>query len=381
MELWEKLSEERDNFYERLKGYESLPEEERIEKYRQEVRNAEAEILKIAGDPITGSLYTTLKTEDSKEIVENFLNYRYYALSHMFALHCSDAEVGRIEALNARLLECSRNLFDRTAKMYRAVLDMPSDELDDCLSVEGTLKYIGDTAQDVLHLEDDAFYGSDFTRMILILSYLETELDGDLPILSCEADYDPEKKHTSSMTDEELGFERWMDDGTTWAESWLVHPRLAHIVMCYATHALVTHANYCIPDFMRLNSFEVKINVEVIQDAEQDGSRRWWWRCGVDQFKDKFLREAEHRPIGMSKGAFIYKRGLEYFEIEERDKYDRKTLAEIAESEATHKRYIPEGYENKYPGDRVQRLPDCSRDEGLVDAFLEVLWKEENEKN
>ena len=56
MELWEKLSAENDAFHERMDSYESLPEEERIEKYREEVRNAEAEILKITGDPITGSL-------------------------------------------------------------------------------------------------------------------------------------------------------------------------------------------------------------------------------------------------------------------------------------------------------------------------------------
>ena len=139
MKLWEKLSKENDIFHDRMEIYESLPEEERIEKYREEVLNAEAEILKITGDPITGSLWKTLETEDNKEIVDNLLGYRYYALSKMFALHCSDAEVKRIEALDSQLLQLSRNLFDRTAKMYRAVLDMPSDEKDDCISVEGTL--------------------------------------------------------------------------------------------------------------------------------------------------------------------------------------------------------------------------------------------------
>ncbi len=36
MELWEKLSAELDAFHERMERYESLPEEERIEKYRKE---------------------------------------------------------------------------------------------------------------------------------------------------------------------------------------------------------------------------------------------------------------------------------------------------------------------------------------------------------
>ena len=36
MELWEKLSAELDAFHERMESYESLPEEELIEKYRKE---------------------------------------------------------------------------------------------------------------------------------------------------------------------------------------------------------------------------------------------------------------------------------------------------------------------------------------------------------
>ena len=342
MELWEKLSAESDAFHGRMESYESLPEEERIEKFREEVRKTEAEILKITGDPITGSLWKTLETGDNKEIVDNLLGYRYYALSKMFALHCSDAEVKRIEALDAQLLQLSHNLFDRTAKMYRAVLDMPSDEKDDDITVEGTLKFMGDTARDILHLEDDAFYGSDFKRMILIISFLETELHGDLALLDCHPDWDPEKKHKSSMTDEELGMESWMDDGTTWADGWLRHPKLDHMVMCYATHAIVTHANYCVPDYMRLNSFEVKVNVEVVQDAEQDGSRRWWSHdCSLQQFKDKFLHEAEHRPAGMSKGEFIYNRVVEYFDFEGCDE-----------------------------ADRISSLPDCRKDDSLIEDFL-----------
>ena len=375
MELWEKLSKENDIFHERMDGYESLPEEERIEKYREEVRNAEAEILKITGDPITGSLWKTLETEDSKEIVDNLLGYRYYALSKMFALHCSDAEVKRIEVLDAQLLQLSRNLFDRTAKMYRAVLDMPSDDKDDCISVEGSLKYLGDTEQDVLQLEDDAFYGSDFKRMILILSFLENEHRGDLALLYCHPDWDSEKKHKSSMTDKELGIDGWMDDGTTWAEGWLVHPKLDHIIMCYATHALVTHANYCIPDFMRLNSFEVKVNVEVIQDAEQDGSRRWWWKdCNERQFAEKFLHEAEHRPVGMSKGEFIYNRVVGYFDFEGCDKAERECLRRNLEFEENYPDSKVKLDNSIYKASRIASLPDCRKDDSLIDEFLKKAY-------
>lgn len=45
VELWERLSKENDIFHYRMDSYEPLPVEERIEKYREEVRMAEAEIL------------------------------------------------------------------------------------------------------------------------------------------------------------------------------------------------------------------------------------------------------------------------------------------------------------------------------------------------
>ena len=368
-----------DIFQRRMDGYDSLTQEERLEKYREEVCRIETEILKITGDPIADPLWKTLTREDSMEIVDHLLDNRRYVLSKMFALHCSDAEVKRIEALDARLLQLSRNLFERTAKMYHAVLDMPQDERDDDISVEGTLRYVGDMARDILQLEDDAFYGSDFKRMILILSYLETEYRGDLPILRCQPEWDPGKKGKSSLTDKYLGMEdQWMEDGTTWAEGWLRHPKLDHIVMCYATHALVTHAKYCVPDYMRLNSFEVKVEVVVRQDAEQDGSRMWWWtRCGLQQFKDKFLHEAEHRPSGMGRGEFVYKRGVAYFDVEEMDEADKRMQADRAKFGASVRMDIsPEEFERIFPGDRMERLPDCSKDESLIDAFLEALWKD-----
>ena len=51
MELWEQLSEENDRFHERMESYEALPVEERLEKFREEIRDAESKILEITGDP------------------------------------------------------------------------------------------------------------------------------------------------------------------------------------------------------------------------------------------------------------------------------------------------------------------------------------------
>lgn len=36
--------------------------------------------------------------------------------------------------------------------------------------------------------------------------------------------------------------------------------------------------------------------------------------------------------------------------------------------------------ENGLFHDRMEKIPDCSKDDSLIDAFLEALWKEECER-
>ncbi len=345
MELWDQLSAESDRFHERMEAYEALSIEERLEKFREEIRDAERKILEITGDPYNG-FFKSCDSDDKRETVENLLGFRRFALSKMFEIHCSETEVARVESLNAKLYELTQQMFKRTGRLYRYILDMPLDEKDDDIEVEGTLRYWSDGKCDILRLEDDEFYGSDFHSMIPVIAFIESECHGDLPFISCNPYWRKDCGHKSSMTDKELGIENELDDGVTWAESWLRHPKLDHIVMCYVTHAIVTHNHYSVPDYMRLNDFEIKVEMKLQQFSEQDGSRAGWWvQCGQRQFIDKFLHEAEHRPSGMSVGEFVYMRGIEYFEIEE-----------------------------LYPGNRLQTLPDCRKDDSKVEAFLKELY-------
>ena len=72
------------------------------------------------------------------------------------------------------------------------------------------------------------------------------------------------------MDDKALGLEDFLDDGQSWAEGPLRHPKLNQIVFCYASHAVVTHKPYSIPDFIRLGLFEVRVEVKS-QDFRQAG--------------------------------------------------------------------------------------------------------------
>lgn len=300
------------------------------------------------------------------DTVDEYLGNRGYALEKMFQRHCTDAEVKRLEVLDTRLHELENDLFSRTQKIYDHILAMPKDEKDDDIDIDGILRYWSDTAQDVLRLEDDDFYGSKFLEIILIKAYILKEHGGNLAIIETGGNWHRRHKDESAEESGHDRFERWFDDGTSWAESWLVHPKLKHIVMSYSTHALVTHDGWCIPDFLRLNTFEVKVNVALQQFSEQDDSRLWWYAgCTREQFIEKFLHEAEHRPGGMSKGEFIYRRGLEYFDVEGTDG-----------AIAKHRKFMRKSQD--LPEPILPTLPECSKDDSLIEDFLTALWKQES---
>ena len=331
------------NFEETIRLAAAMPSiEMTLTIYHSELAERERKILSITGDPL-GWDFSWLKDESKKEEVQSLLLERYRILSEMFELHCSDSEAKRFECQNERLYSLTRDMFSRTGKMYRQMLSSPLEEKDDDFTVEGCLRYWGDTAQDVLHLEDDEYYRSDFTKMIIVNALLQQEKIGDMEVMTCSPYWDASKGLKPTMSDKELGLENTLDDGTTWAEGWIRHPKLEHICVCYATHALITHSGYSIPDFLRLNTFEVKVNAMIQQISEQDGSRLWWWKyCREQQFTDKFLHEAKHRPSGQSLGDFIWGRGIEYFDLNEVDD--------------------------------VSKLPDCRHDDTLVPTFLHTLW-------
>lgn len=81
-------------------------------------------------------------------------------------------------------------------------------------------------------------------------------------------------ENTPDMSDKQLGCINDMEDGTTWAEGWLCHPKLEHICMCHAVHSLVCHHSFSIPDMLRINDFWVEASIKVQHITDQTG-KRW----------------------------------------------------------------------------------------------------------
>ena len=170
----------------RVESYKTLPSEVRAERLRVEVRRAEESILSVTGDPLESSYWESMRDKANAELVSDQLRIRYLALSELFEMHCSDAEVAAVERQNARMLDYTEQMFGRTGRLFRYMLDMPREDRGEEIEVEGPLR----------------------------------------------------------------------------------HPKLDHIVFCYASHAVVTHKPYSIPDFIRLGLFEVRVEVKS-QDFRQ----------------------------------------------------------------------------------------------------------------
>ncbi len=300
--------------HEWLKVSEEISPDRRIKRLRCKLRKVEQRILRITGE--NPDKATWRRSQKQTERVCKLISDRCYLLNQLFA--ATPAEVERMELVNARLYDLTKKMYRRSAEIYRQLLTQPrTEDFDDDIHVEGTLKFSRNDRSSVLELENDAYYGSDFYRMFSVIDWLFSSEYSDWnfgieELESCGKDL--ELSDTPDMTDKELGFDDWSDDGTTWAEGWLRNPAMEHICLCHAVHDTCIHKHYSIPDLLRMNDFWCEVTVKHQHIVEQDGHRMGWWEdCSYEEFRDKFYKEAEHRPSRLRFGQFIFNRAAAIF--------------------------------------------------------------------
>ena len=289
------------------------PSVEKTASLKSFIIDIEKEILEIAGDVLDYSLIIRKRlTPGQFELLDALLDLRCWALNSMFEVHCSDEEVRRFTAINDKLYTMTENMYERARMVNELIKTMSLHKKDDDVEVEAKLKFWEDGAPSVLEIEDDDFYGSDFTRMIVLLSLIDSDYKS-YDEVERVAIYP--KLVNGKLIPDDTEINNRMDDGTTWAEVWLWHPKLDHLIVCHSVHDICTHKNYSIPDLLRMNTFEVSIDIKIQQIEDQDGARCFWIQNYTpEQAKAKILAEAQHRPAGMSLGDFVYRRCRVYYE-------------------------------------------------------------------
>ena len=65
-----------------------------------------------------------------------------------------------------------------------------------------------------------------------------------------------------------------VESGVSWAEGNLKHPKLSNVIICHAVHDICVHKNYSIPDLLRMNSYEVLVELKIqsFHDLRVNGS-------------------------------------------------------------------------------------------------------------
>ena len=306
-EIYKKYETLSNNIHEMIEG------EEKVLLLKMFVKDIEKDILEIAGDVLDYTLIVRKRlTPFQFELLDALLDLRGLALNSLFEVHCSDEEVRRFTAINDKLYTMTESMYERARMVNDLIKTMPLHEKDDDVEVEAKLKFWEDGAPSVLEIEDDDFYGSDFTRMIVLRSIIDSDYRS----------YDEIERVAiypnlvnGKLIPDDTEINNRMDDGTTWAEAWLRHRKLDHLIVCHAVHDICTHKNYSIPDLLRMNTFEVSVDIKIQQIEDQDGSRCFWIQNYTpEQAKAKILAEAQHRPAGMSLGDFVYRRCRVYYE-------------------------------------------------------------------
>lgn len=238
------------------------PLEERTALLKTFIMDIERDILNISGDVLDSSIRMgRYYSRYEFEMMDTLLSMRSWALNNLFHVHCSDEEVQRFTDVNKQLYDLTERMYERTRMVNELIRSMPVHEKDDDIKVEAKLRFWEDGEPSVLKIEDDAYYGSDFTRMIILLSIIDSDY-------KC---YDEiEQIYVNSQIVEgrvisEDNIDNYLDDGTTWAEAWLRHPKLDHLVICHAAHDICTHKHYSIPDLLRMNMFEMSVNIKIQQ--------------------------------------------------------------------------------------------------------------------
>lgn len=199
---------------------------------RQMLAQCENEIMRLAKDG--GHCYYW--PQDCEEDVREELGTRAVILNHMFALHCTPAEVRRFAEVNAALLKLEQQLkewHNQLQEKFSAIYGLDGEPFQLDTALNGSI----DEDTPLFSMEEDSYYGSRWREMLDAI---------------CE------NSEIDAMADTHFD----MEDGVSWAEGPLCIPQLEHVCVCYLFHALCTHLHYSIPDILRMTTYRIDYRMD-----------------------------------------------------------------------------------------------------------------------
>ena len=237
-----------------------------IEELKQELVRIESSIKTITGDNIEYMTYWWRRNEEKCDKVETLLQQRRTILNQMFT--ATSAELEHFRQVNEMLYNLTAQLFDRVKDLSHSSEKVANSTYDDDYEIFGTLQVSVELETDILTLDDDDYYGSDFLFMNHILCLIYDGHHGNIEWFNADAIAGEEKP--------------MCDDGVSWNEyPFFDRKEFDDIVICHAVHDICNHKMFSIPDLLRINSYwaETKLILQKIVSQQKNDLKRLITKC------------------------------------------------------------------------------------------------------
>ena len=236
-----------------------------IEELKPELVRIESSIKTITGDNIENMTYWW-RNEEKCDKVETLLQQRRTILNQMFT--ATSAELEHFRQVNEMLYNLTAQLFDRVKDLSHSSEKVANSTYDDDYEIFGTLQVSVELETDILTLDDDDYYGSDFLFMNHILCLIYDGHHGNIEWFNADAIAGEEKP--------------MCDDGVSWNEyPFFDRKEFDDIVICHAVHDICNHKMFSIPDLLRINSYwaETKLILQKIVSQQKNDIKRLITKC------------------------------------------------------------------------------------------------------
>ena len=244
----------------------------KIERLRERLKKVEAKLQAIFEENMIDWNIYNRPSYKCKQ-AERLLWQRKRLLDEMFV--ATPEEVVQFEQINTKLLGLTKQMYASAEEMLRKMATMSFDnDFEDFISVSAKLEFDVMGGCPILSLENDEYYGSDFYSMFYVFDSLYRVGHLSKSIEWCSGCCQP-LEYKAEMSSEELGLIDENNDETSWYKAdQPAADKLKHLCVCHAIHDLSVDKPYSIPDILRMNYFEIRLNVEMEQPVSLNDTQR-----------------------------------------------------------------------------------------------------------
>lgn len=191
--------------------------------------------------------------KEKRENVTGLLARRCNILNDVFGNPVPGAvdESNRLEIVNRRLFELTGRAYGRIGELEDAISNTAS-RADENYEIASRLRFVYDGEDSVLKLENDRYYGSNFTLIIKALYELSVARGADVIV----------------STDD---YEEIDHDKVATFPFWRCKECFMGVMICRAMEKLAYSNHYSAPDLCRLNNFVSEVTIVMSQNTDQYG--------------------------------------------------------------------------------------------------------------